>query len=185
MLVYILIYILATVAALPGSALTVIAAALFGSVRAVLIVSIAATAGAALAFLIARYVARPSVSAWLKDNPRFHRLDELSEKHGAIIVALTRLVPLFPFNLLNSGFGLTRVHFWTYVFWSWLCMLPGIVLYVVGTDAAVKGIAEGKTPWLLIAVFLVAACVVLVLVRLAKRHLQDQTPKTSDVSQRE
>ncbi len=70
----------------------------------------------------------------------------MTEKHGAIIVAVTRLVPLFPFNLLNYGFGLTRVPFWTYLFWSWLCMLPGTIAYLVGTDAVILAVTTGELP---------------------------------------
>ena len=136
--VFTFIYIIAVVAALPGSALSIAAGALFGAVVGVILVSIGATIGASLAFLISRYFARESMVNWLGKNEKFQRLDRLTEEQGAIIVALTRLVPIFPFNLLNYGFGLTRVPFWTYVFWSWLCMLPGIVLFVVGADAVAK-----------------------------------------------
>ncbi|MCI0419209.1 MAG: VTT domain-containing protein [Acidobacteria bacterium] len=98
--VFVIFYAVAVVAALPGSALTVAAGALFGSALGTILVSIAATLGASLSFLIARYFAREATSRWLSDNEKFRRLDQLTESHGAIIVALTRLVPLFPFNLL-------------------------------------------------------------------------------------
>ena len=81
-------------------------------------------------------------------------------------------MPIFPFNLLNYGFGLTRVRFWTYVFWSWLCMLPGTVLYVVGADAFTKGIAEGRVPWALVGTLVAAAVILTLLVRHARRKLQ-------------
>ncbi len=170
--VFVLLYAVAVVAALPGSALTVAAGALFGSVLGVITVSVASTLGASLAFLISRYFAREAVARWLSTKEKFRKLDKLTEEHGAIIVALTRLVPIFPFNLLNYGFGLTRVRFWTYVFWSWLCMLPGTVLYVVGADAVIKGIAQGRMPWLLIIVLALAAVVLTLLVRFARRRLQ-------------
>lgn len=166
------IYVAAVVAALPGSVLTIVAGGLFGSLLGFILVSAAATVGASLAFLISRYFARDAVARWLSRNEKFRRLDELTEEHGAIIVALTRLVPIFPFNLLNYGFGLTRVRFWTYVFWSWLCMLPGTVLYVVGADALIKGIAQGKVPWALIGVMAVAGVVLAMLVRHARRRLR-------------
>jgi uncharacterized membrane protein YdjX (TVP38/TMEM64 family) len=177
-LVFILIYIAATVAALPGSALSVVAAALFGSVLGVVLVIIAATIGASLAFLISRYFAREAVSHWLSQNEKFQRLDRLTEEHGAIIVALTRLVPIFPFNLLNYGFGLTRVPFWTYVFWSGLCMLPGTILYVVGADVIISALAQGKVPWVLIGALLAAAVVLVVLVRYARKKLKEKEQKT-------
>lgn len=172
--VFVILYAIAVVAALPGSALTVAAGALFGSLLGVIVVSIAATLGASLSFLISRYFARDAVAQWLSKKETFRKLDLLTEKHGAIMVALTRLVPIFPFNLLNYGFGLTRVPFWTYVFWSWLCMLPGTVLYVVGTDAFVKGIAQGEIPWILIAAVIGAGIFLTLLVRFARKKLQEK-----------
>ena len=175
--IFVFLYALAVVAALPGSALTVAAGALFGSVLGVIVVSIASTLGASLSFLIGRYFARDAISRWLSNKEKFKRLDQLTEDQGAVIVALTRLVPLFPFNLLNYGFGLTKVKFWTYVFWSWLCMLPGTVLYVVGADAFTKGISQGQAPWLLIGTVAVAFVILTLLVRFARRKLQDKEIK--------
>jgi pyruvate/2-oxoglutarate dehydrogenase complex dihydrolipoamide dehydrogenase (E3) component/uncharacterized membrane protein YdjX (TVP38/TMEM64 family) len=171
-LVFMVIDVAATVAAIPGSALTIAGGALFGSFWGVIVTLHAAVLGAGLAFLISRYFARESVVKWLGQNEKFQRLDKLTEEHGAIIVALTRLVPIFPFNLLNYGFGLTRVPFWTYVFWSWLCMLPGSILFVVGSDAIFRSVAEGRIPWPLVGVLLVAVAVLTVLVRFARRKLQ-------------
>jgi uncharacterized membrane protein YdjX (TVP38/TMEM64 family) len=172
--VFVVLYAAAVVAALPGSALTVVAGTLFGSVLGVIVVSVASTLGASLAFLVARYFARDAVAGWLSQKEKFRRLDQLTRDHGAIIVALTRLVPLFPFNLLNYGFGLTRVPFWTYVFWSWLCMLPATVLYVVGTDAVIKGFAGGHIPWGLIAALGATGFVLAILVRAARRRLGEK-----------
>ena len=169
--VYIVLYALAVTVAIPASALSVIGGAMFGSLLGVVYVSIAATLGASLAFLAARYFVRDLIARRFADNRQFQRLDRLTESHGAIIVALTRLVPLFPFNLLNYGFGLTRVPFWTYVFWSWLCMLPGTVLYVVGADAITTALAEGAVPWALIGIVAVVVGLLIVLVRNARRRL--------------
>lgn len=173
-LVFVLLYIVATIAAIPGSALTVAAGVLFGSVVGVILVSIASTTGASFAFLIARYFARDTTARWLSRNEKFKRLDQLTEEHGAIIVAITRLVPIFPFNLLNYGFGLTKIRFWTYVFWSWLCMIPGTVLYVVGAAAVTKAVSEGRIPWVLIVAVVVALIILMVLIRLARRKLKEK-----------
>lgn len=173
-LVFALIYVAATVAAIPGSALGVAAGALFGAVLGVAVVSLASTLGAALAFLIARYFARDAVVRWLSGNDQFRRLDRLTAEHGAIIVALTRLVPIFPFNLLNYGFGLTRVPFWTYVWWSWLCMLPGTVLFVAGADAVFQGLSQGRVPWVLVGAVSGVAVILVLLVRAARKKLRDQ-----------
>lgn len=170
-LAFVAIYAAATVAALPGSVLTVAAGAMFGSLAGVAVVSVASTLGATLAFLVARFLARDAVARRLAANEKFARLDRLTREHGAIVVAITRLVPLFPFNLLNYGFGLTAVPLPTYVFWSWLCMLPGTVLYVVGADVVATAVAQGRVPWALLAALAVTSALLVVLVRLAHRAL--------------
>jgi len=172
--VFIFIYAGAVVAALPGSAITIIAGAIFGSVLGVIVVSIASTLGAALAFLVSRYFARNATAKWLSKREKFRKLDDLTEKHGAIMVALVRIVPIFPFNIVNYGFGLTKVQFWTYVFWSWVCMLPGTVLYVVGTDAISQAIIQKRVPWPLIGVLIGVGILLVVLVKLARRRLREE-----------
>ncbi len=172
-LVFVFLYAVAVVSALPGSALTVASGALFGSVLGVVVVSAGSTLGASLCFLIARYAARDAVSGWLQKSDKFRRLDQMTRERGAMIVALTRLVPLFPFNLLNYGFGVTAVPFRTYVFWSWLCMLPGTVVFVIGGDAFAQGLGKGGVPWGLVFAIGLAAVLLAVLVRVARRKLKE------------
>lgn len=174
MAVFVGLYIIAVVAAVPGLPISIAGAAIFGALKGVILVSIGSTLGASLAFLIARYLARDAVSRWLSGSEKFQRLDGLTQKHGAVIVAITRLVPLFPFNLLNYGFGLTRVPFLTYVFWSWLCMLPGTIVYLVGTDAVLSAATTGEVPWIVVAVFAAALAVVLAAVRFAGGRLKEK-----------
>jgi len=173
-LVFFGLYVAAAVAAIPGSALTVAGGVLFGSFWGVILTLHAATLGAALAFLVSRSLAREAVVRWLSQNRNFQRLDRLTAEHGAIIVALTRLVPIFPYNLLNYGFGLTKVPFWTYLLWTWLCMLPGTVLYVVGADAVFQAVARGEVPWTLVGVLAAVLAVLTVLVRQARQQLQQK-----------
>jgi len=173
-IVFIALYAVAVVAAVPGSVLTIAAGAMFGSVLGVATVSVASTLGAALAFAVARWFARDSVTRWLGKNPRFAALDRMTAEHGAIVVAITRLVPIFPFTLLNYGFGLTGVRFRTYVLWSWLCMLPGTVLYVVGADAVTTGLAEGRVPWPLVGILVAVAVGLTLVVRRARRVLKNR-----------
>jgi uncharacterized membrane protein YdjX (TVP38/TMEM64 family) len=171
-IVYIFLYIGAVVLALPGSVITVMAGVLFGSVVGVVTVSLGSTLGATLAFIISRHVAREAIAQKFAANKKFQRLDRLTEEQGAIIVAITRLVPLFPFNLLNYGFGLTRVPLRTYVFWSWTCMLPGTVMNVVGADAVVSAVSEGRAPWVLIGIFIITVAIITILVRQARKKLK-------------
>ena len=107
--IFILLYILATVLFVPGSLLTLGAGALFGVVRGSVICSIAATLGATCAFLVGRYVARDWGSLRIEGHPKFKAIDEAVAEEGWKIVGLTRLSPVFPFNLLNYAFGVTRV----------------------------------------------------------------------------
>ena len=181
-LVFVLIYILAVILALPGSAITIAGATLFGSVWGVVLVSIASTIGASICLLISRYLARDFILRKFSQNEKFHKLDRMVEEHGAIVIAITRLVPVFPFNVLNYGFGFTGVPLRTYVFWSWLCMLPGTILYVVGTDTILRGISEGKIPWLLVSVLLLAAIILAFLVSWARKKLSVKVNK--DIEQK-
>jgi uncharacterized membrane protein YdjX (TVP38/TMEM64 family) len=173
-IVFLGLYVVAVVAALPGAVITLAAGALFGAVKGTVLVSIGSTVGAALAFLIARYFAREATLGWLGKSERFAKLDRMTEEHGAVIIALVRLVPIFPFNLINYGLGLTRVPFWTYVFWSWLCMLPGTILYVVGGDAASRAISEGRVPWPLVIAGGVMLAILVLLVRYARGRLKQK-----------
>jgi uncharacterized membrane protein YdjX (TVP38/TMEM64 family) len=102
------------------------------------------------------------------------RLDELTENQGMMIVGLTRLIPLFPFTLLNYGFGLTKVSFKTYVFWSWLCMLPGTIIVVVGTDALTQGLTQGRVPWELLGVLFVTIFALALIVWYSRRRLNEK-----------
>ncbi len=126
-LVFMAIYALATVLFLPGSVLTLAGGALFGPVWGTLWNLTGATIGAALSFLIARYLGADWVSR--RSGTRLQRLNEGVSSEGWRFVAFVRLVPVFPFNLLNYALGLTRISFFTYVVASWIFMLPGAIAY--------------------------------------------------------
>ena len=97
--VFIVGYVLAVVFFVPGLPITVLGGVAFGPVWGTLYVWIAATIGAALSFLVARYAVRSTVERWVRASPRLARLDELAAEHGWRIVMLTRLVPVFPAEL--------------------------------------------------------------------------------------
>lgn len=125
--VFMLIYIIGTVFFLPGSVLTLVGGALFGPVLGTFYSLTGATIGAAISFLVARYL----ISDWVeqKAGGKLKRLKNGVEKEGWRFVAFVRLVPLFPFNLLNYALGLTRIPFTHYVIASYVCMLPGGFAY--------------------------------------------------------
>lgn len=124
------LYIPASLLFVPGWMLTVTAGYLFGVVTGTIAVSIGSTVGAAVAFLVGRFLARDFIESRVTTNPRFLAIDRAVGTRGFVIVLLTRLSPVFPFNVQNYAYGLTRVRFLDYFLASWLGMLPGTLLYV-------------------------------------------------------
>jgi uncharacterized membrane protein YdjX (TVP38/TMEM64 family) len=180
--VFVLGYAVATVAFIPGSLLTLAAGAIFGLVRGTVYTLLGATLGASAAFLVARYLARQRIERRIAGNPRFTAIDRAVGREGFKIVALLRLSPVFPFNLLNYSLGLTRVRFLDYLLAS-IAMLPGTLLYVyygkaAGSLAAVAGGAtagRGTGYWITLGVGLAATVAVTAFItRLAGRALRQQ-----------
>ncbi len=136
------IYALATVLFLPGSVLTLVGGALFGPVAGTFYNLTGATLGAALAFLVARHLASGRVEQ--RSAGRLRRLKEGVEKEGWRFVAFVRLVPLFPFNLLNYALGLTRIRFSHYLLATYVCMLPGALAYTYLGYAGREAVAGGE-----------------------------------------
>ncbi len=128
-LVFVAIYVVATVAFLPGTPLSLLAGLVFGPVLGTLWAVIGATIGATLAFLIGRYAARGLVEGWTSNSERLKKLDEGVERHGWRMLLVTRLVPLFPFNLQNYAYGITRIGLGTYVLLTCVCIVPGTAVY--------------------------------------------------------
>ena len=126
---FIAIYILSTVVFIPATILTLGAGVVFGVVWGSLYVFVGATLGAIAAFLIGRYLARDWIGKKIEGNQKFVAIDQAVAHSGFKIVLLTRLSPLFPFNLLNYAFGITGVSFKEYALAS-IGMLPATVMYV-------------------------------------------------------
>ncbi len=176
---FIVFYILATLLFLPGLIPTMAAGVLFGVIQGTLLVSISSISGATLAFLIGRYLARDWIAGKIQGNQKFEAIDVAVAQEGWKIVGLTRLSPIFPFNLLNYAFGLTQVSLKDYFLASWIGMLPGTVMYVyIGSlagDLATLGSGDrARTPaeWALYGVGLIATVVLtLYITRIAQRAL--------------
>ena len=123
-------YILACILMVPGLIITIAAGFLFGLLRGMIVVSIASTIGACAAFLIGRTLARRWIEQRVRKQPKFAAIDSAVGKEGFKIVLLTRLSPIFPFNLLNYAYGLTKVKFRSYAVASWIGMIPGTIMFV-------------------------------------------------------
>ncbi|MBE9230913.1 TVP38/TMEM64 family protein [Cuspidothrix issatschenkoi LEGE 03284] len=175
------IYIIATVAFLPGSILTLGAGVIFGVILGSLYVFIGATLGATAAFLVGRYLARGWVTNKIADNKKFAAIDKAVSKEGLKIVLLTRLSPIFPFNLLNYALGITGVSLQDYFLGS-VGMIPGTIMYVyIGSLAGNLAFigSEGKPDnmilhWVIKIIGLIATIVMTIYVtKIAKKALED------------
>jgi len=156
-LIFIFIYIIATVLFLPGSVLTLAGGALFGPFYGTFYNLTGATIGAALSFLIARYLASSIVSE--RTGGKLKQIINGVESEGWRFVAFVRLVPVFPFNLLNYTLGLTKIRFLEYLLATYIFMLPGALAYTYLGYAGREAVAgsEGLIKTILIALALLAA----------------------------
>lgn len=127
--VYVALYVVAALCFIPGSALTLAAGMLYGLWRGLALVSLASVLGAAAAFGMARLWSAPFIK--LRDRYRWlEALERVIVDHPLKITLLTRLSPIFPYNVLNYALGLTKMPWSTYLLASWAGMLPGTLLYV-------------------------------------------------------
>ena len=180
-IVYVLGYMVAMVAGIPASLLTLAAGAIFGLWWGTLWALLGATLGASAAFLVARYVARGKVEKRVASVSAFAAIDRSIAADGRRIVFLLRLSPAVPFTLLNYLLGVTRVRFTDFLLGS-VGMLPATVLYVysgkvagdVATATGGAGPTHGAGYYAVIAVGLLATVAVTILVtRIARRALRE------------
>lgn len=179
---FVLGYAAATVAFLPGSLLTLAAGATFGLAEGLLWATLGAVLGSSASFLIARYAARGWVERKLEGRAKFQAIDRAVGREGWKVVALLRLSPAIPYNLLNYLLGLTRVKFRHYLAAS-LAMVPGTLLYVyygkvAGDVVTAAGGGGEKTvwDWVLLGVGLAATLAVTILItRKARAALDEAT----------
>ena len=180
--VFIFVYMIATVAFIPGSILTLGAGVVFGVVWGSLYVFIGATLGAIAAFLIGRYLARDWISQKIAGNQKFAAIDWAMSNDGFKIVLLTRLSPIFPFNFLNYAFGVTGVSLKDYAIAS-VGMIPGTVMYVyigsLGGDLARIGSDNQPTSttiqWIIrIVGFIATVAVTIYATRIASKALDEE-----------
>jgi uncharacterized membrane protein YdjX (TVP38/TMEM64 family) len=181
------IYIIATVAFLPASILTLAAGVVFGVFLGSCYVFLGATLGAIAAFLVGRYAARDWISQKIAGNKQFRAIDTAVAQAGFKIVLLTRLSPAFPFNLLNYAFGVTGVTLRDYALAS-IGMIPGTIMYVyIGSlsgDLAKIGTENQPTDvtiqWIIRIIGLVATIAVTVYItRLAQKALAESIDESN------
>ncbi|MCH2547979.1 MAG: TVP38/TMEM64 family protein [Alphaproteobacteria bacterium] len=151
-MIFIAGYVFFTALSLPGAAvMTLLGGALFGLGLGTAIVSIASTAGATLAFLASRFVFGSAIQQ--RYGQRLEKINEGIAREGGYYLFALRLVPVFPFFLVNLAMGVTSIAVWKYVAVSWLGMIPGTIAYVfAGTELAqVASLSDVLSPTLILA----------------------------------
>lgn len=157
------IYVAVTVAgsvllALPGVTFAILAGLMFGPVLGTVLCAVAATLGAVVAFITGRFFLKDSIKPMAMKNKYLKKwLFDESGKNQLFVLMITRLVPLFPYNLQNFAYGVTDIKFTTYTVGSFIFMIPGTAMYTVGT----AGLADAENRVLYIGIAVVLAIVVM------------------------
>ncbi len=173
--IFILIYVIATIFMIPGSALTLVAGAVFGLWFGVAYVVIGSNLGALAAYLLAKTKLREKFMKMTEAHPKFAALDKAIGENGFKMVLLTRLSPAFPFTLLNYFLGLTSVKTGAYIAGNFLGMLPATFLFVyVGSlaNAAVGAVSTWQVVMRILGLLATIAVVVYV-TRIAKNAMRN------------
>jgi len=151
-LIYILIYIVVAVFSIPGTIPTLVAGIVFGSIKGGVISLVGATVGATAAFLISRYIARDFIVGKFGENAMFKKIEAGVEKNGRDFLILTRLLPIFPYNIQNYAYGITNLNVGTFALVSLITMAPGAFIYAyMAGDIAENGFTTALFIKLLIA----------------------------------
>ena len=160
------------VLALPGVTFAILAGLIFGPVLGTVLCTVSATAGAVLAFLAGRFFLRDSIRPAAMKNKYLKKwLFDESGKNQLFVLMITRLVPLFPYNLQNFAYGVTDISFDTYTVGSFVFMIPGTAMYTIGT----AGLADAENRMLYIGVALaIAVVVVFAGIILKKKYIQEE-----------
>jgi len=146
--VFVLLWIAASVLFLPGLAITIAGGLVFGAVWGAVWTTVGANLGAIAAFLVGRYAARGMVEGMVEKNHALKKIDEGVKRQGWRMLMVTRLVPIFPFNVQNYVYGLTDIPLRTYVLVTLPCMLPATIAFNFAAGSVRTG-DLGKTLWYL------------------------------------
>lgn len=161
---YILLFIVAALCLILAASTVIVGGVLFGPVTGTLISLVAATMASALSFMLARWLGRELLLKYVGHTATFQAIEKGIAHSGVDFLILTRLVPLFPYNIQNYAYGLTAIPFWSFTVISALTTLPGIFIYtLMSHELASEGIS-----WAFIGKLSVAGLALFVLVQAAK-----------------
>jgi uncharacterized membrane protein YdjX (TVP38/TMEM64 family) len=170
-LLYLCVYVIGVVLAVPGTALTILAAPLFGFWKGLLLVVLASNLGCQITFFISRFLGKDVVQKWIKPDSFLEKASAKIEKNGFLFMLYVRLLPIFPFNVVNYLSGLTTIRYRDYTLATLLGMLPGTFMYVYLSHTAAD--VRNNPYGLLVSVSLLLIFTSAV-VLLKKRHEQKE-----------
>lgn len=164
--IYIVLTIIGCVVlAVPGVTFAVFAGILFGPILGTFACLIATTLGASMAFIVGRFFLKDMIKPMLEKNKILKKLlFNDNEKSDLVILMITRMVPIFPYNLQNFAYGITDISFWKYTIYTFVFMFPGVAFFTIGS----AGLTAGEDKW---KYFLVAGALA-VLVTLSGMFIQ-------------
>lgn len=165
-LMYLALCVIAIVLMSPATPLLVVAA-MFGVFWGIVWGSAGITLGAGAAFLVARHAGRSLLRKLAGHTREFQRIEDGVRRYGWQMVMLTRIVPIFPFNIQNFAYGLTSIRFRTYLFFTWLCTLPAVIAYVMAAGALISGRSDPRR----IALYLVGGAPTIAALILVPRYI--------------
>ena len=168
---FVVVYVVATLLGVPGMPFTLLSPLLFGVGPAFVVMVVGSAFSAALAFLIARYLARDALAERLAGTDGFARLSALVEEHDWAVIPVLRILPIAPFAVVNYGFGLTGISFWRYFGWSELAMVPMNAVLVLGAGLLFDATTRGTASWPLLGAAAAAALVLIGLAALGRKTL--------------
>lgn len=180
MVAAIMIYVLLTIVTcvvlvLPGVTYAIVASLLFGPFWGTIYCVIAVTIGAGIAFIVGRYFLKEDIEPTIQKNKYLNKLlFQEANKNDFVILMITRLVPIFPYNLQNFAYGITDISFRSYMIYSFLFMIPGTAMYTIGT----AGVMDPQNRVLYISITLVICVVVIALGRMIKKKYISEWDET-------
>lgn len=149
-----------SILALPGVTFAVVASGLFGPWIGSLYCLIGTTIGAVLSFLLSRYLLKDSIEELVKKNERLYNIVfQTDSEKEMLILMITRLLPIFPFNLQNFAYGITNIPIVKYAIGTFLFMIPGIIIFSIGTEGIMN--RENRNSMFIVALFIIMLMVII------------------------
>lgn len=180
--VYVLLFIVAAVCLMPGSLLVIVGGLVFGPLTGAMLSLFAATLASSTSFMIARCCGREALQARFGHTATFRAIESGITRHGIDFLILTRLVPLFPYNIQSYAYGLTPIAFWPFTLISALTMLPGVCLYsFMAGELAAEGVSRVFLLELCLGGALLFALIQAVKAYARHRHIDLQLFRKQDV----